>query len=99
MGGDLRHDRPEHHPRPRWCGIWALTSTGTPTQAFARNLISAASVVDEGETYNLGMWWYSVAGFANARISVDWYDAGGAYLSTGTTLQAISAADVGVCQR
>jgi hypothetical protein len=55
---------------------------GSPAQAFARTPDSLPIIGGKG--YRLSMLAASVGGSVpNVRVSVDWYDAGGIYISTG----------------
>lgn len=59
-----------------------LTVTGSPTQAYFRGRVDVLAPQD----YLASIWAYSVAGFANARHSVDWYTAGDVYIQTDSTV-------------
>lgn len=59
-----------------------LTVTGSPSQAYFRARMDVLAPQD----YLIGVWAFSVAGFANARNSVDWYTAGDVYIRTDSTV-------------
>lgn len=59
-----------------------LTSTGTPTQAYAR---CAGIPVVPGQQYTGTVWCYSPAGYGNVRGTIDWHDANRTYLSSSAS--------------
>jgi hypothetical protein len=68
-----------------------ITTTGTPTQAFVRPATANQVPVIPGETYRCSFWAYSPSGYATLSAAIDWRDSGGAYLSTDSETEAISA--------
>lgn len=73
---------------------WAqLTVVGTPVQAFARTPDSLP--INGGQGYRISMIAAVASGTVpNVRISVDWYDSGGVYISTGQSTPDVTVSSI-----
>lgn len=69
---------------------FVLTVVGTPTQAFARTPDSLPII--GGDLYRIAMIASASNGPAvpNVRVSVDWFDSGGVYISTGQSIPDVT---------
>ena len=74
-----------------------LEVTGTPVQAYARQDAAHRVTVVAGSRYTVSFWAYSVAGYADAAISIDWWDVGGGYIDTSSVAVSIPAATWTFC--
>jgi hypothetical protein len=85
-GGTRAHSTAQAH---RGTGTLLMTVSGTPTLAFIRNPTNRVAVV-AGARYTARMWVYcSVARTVGAGI--DWYTAGGVYVSSTVAEVAVPA--------
>ncbi len=69
-----------------------LTVTGTPAQAYVRPALTSSAPVTPTALYTAGGWLYSVAGYSNCAMAIDWYTSAGVYLSTSSGPTAALAA-------
>lgn len=68
-----------------------LTVVGAPASAYARNLVSPATVVP-GQRYTARMWLYSPTG-GSVGAGIDWRNSVSGYVSTSAITVAIPAAE------
>ncbi|MCZ4612286.1 hypothetical protein O3S80_52820, partial [Streptomyces sp. Lzd4kr] len=69
---------------PPFGGTWAvqITPDGVTASGGARGPMTDAGTVIAGEEYTAACWAYSPAGWSDLRAVIDYYDAGGGFLST-----------------
>lgn len=67
-----------------------MTVTGAPAQAFFRP--NTHAFVTVGSSYTVEYWSYSVAGYADVNIAIDWLTSAGAYISTSAGAGAATPA-------
>jgi len=73
-----------------FCGL--MTVTGAPSQAFLRQ--NTAAFVTPGQSYTAQFWIFSVAGYADANIAIDWRTADGTYITTSAGAGATTGVSV-----
>lgn len=78
----------------KWNGAFSMlmTVTGSPTQAIARPAIAYTATVVGGAPYRVNLFAYSPLATASFAVSIDWYDAVGAYIGTNSATTALPAA-------
>ncbi|GAA3223290.1 hypothetical protein [Actinocorallia longicatena] len=76
-----------------WSGSYAalLTTTGSPTQTYARPLAADRAYVTVGNPYTVELWARSSAGTVTVNAAIDWFRADGTYITTSSAGQALTA--------
>ncbi|MCD0450761.1 hypothetical protein LO762_16410 [Actinocorallia sp. API 0066] len=69
-----------------------LTTTGTPTQNYARPTGTHRALVTPGTAYATSFRAYSVAGHGTVAAAIDWFTGAGGYITTSTATKALPAA-------
>jgi len=69
-----------------------LTTTGSPTQTYARPTAAHRAYVTAGLSYTASVWAYHTAGWPAVNCAIDWQTAGGSYISTSSASKAVAAA-------
>lgn len=79
-------------PHPTAVASMLLTPTGGISSADARTSLSATGTVLPGVPYTASAWVYSPNGWSDLRCVIDFYDAAGAFISTGASTATSVAA-------
>jgi hypothetical protein len=71
---------------PPFGGAWScqITPDGVTASGGAQSSRTAAGTVTPGNAYTVSCWVYSPGGWSDLRAVIDWNDAGGTFLSTGS---------------
>ena len=73
-----------------------LTPTGGFSTAYVESeqvpVGTSNAVLDGVRWFTTNGWFYSPSGYAGFSLSVNWYDSGGGYISTGSSIVALAAA-------
>ncbi|MFE7973013.1 carbohydrate binding domain-containing protein [Streptomyces shenzhenensis] len=72
-------------PHPRAKGSLRIVPNGTSAQGSALATLTPVGSITPGASYTVSLWAFSVNGWSSLQPAVNWHDAGGAYLSTGST--------------
>ncbi|MEU8728770.1 hypothetical protein AB0C68_05240 [Streptomyces tendae] len=73
------------HPDSRAGASMRVTPTGGFSSLDARSSVSAAGTITPGVAYTSSAWVYSPNGWSDLRSIIDWHDAAGTYLSSGSS--------------
>jgi hypothetical protein len=79
--------------QPQGVASMQITPDGVAASGGAGGTMTAAGTIQPGATYTASMWAYSPGGWSDLRPAVDWYTAGGAFISS--SLGSASAVPAG----
>jgi hypothetical protein len=78
------------HPHPRALGSMRIVPDGVSAAGGALGDLTGVGSITPGGVYTLSAWVFSVNGWTDLQPAVNWYDSGGALISsvTGTSMSA-----------
>lgn len=91
-GSTLSYDTTVRHPHPNAVGSLKVVPDGVAVSGGANSAQTAAATVNVGGDYKCSTWIYHQTGSADIRPCIDWYTAGGVFISTSLGVASTVAA-------
>ena len=82
------------HPHPRALGSMRIAPDGASATGGALGDLTGVGSITPGGVYTLSAWVFSVNGWSDLQVAVNWYDSGGTLLSSATGTSSSAAASV-----